>query len=180
MQDLSLNILDITQNSIKAGATLIEIDVLFSGSQLAIEIRDNGCGMDAETVKRVVDPFYTTRTTRKVGLGVPFFKMVSEMTGGSFHISSQVGTGTVIGATFETDHVDCLPLGDINETIWVLVSGNPDIDFVYTYGEGEKSFTLDTREIKQIMEGVPINHPQVTQFLAEYLRENTEEVHGGV
>ena len=123
MRELSLNVLDIAQNSISAGAKLIEIDIREDTAKrlLTIRIADDGCGMTREKLKSVIDPFYTTRTTRKVGMGVPLFRMAAEMTGGSFEIDSEPGKGTVVTALFHTDHVDFVPLGDICSTVTMLI-----------------------------------------------------------
>ena len=134
MQELSLNILDIAQNSIVADATLIEIGVSVDENDfLAITIRDNGRGMSEETVKNVINPFYTSRTTRKVGLGVPFFKQAAEDTGGSFRIESKLGEGTFIEAVFDTNHIDYTPLGAVWDTVSMLIQMNENLDFVYTF-----------------------------------------------
>ena len=134
MRELSLNVLDIAQNSISANASLIEIEVLedTAKKELVIGIYDNGRGMTPEQVRNVQDPFFTTRTTRKVGMGIPLFKMAAEMTGGEFSIDSAVGKGTRVSALFRTDHVDFTPLGDIDSTVVTLVTMNTQIDFAYT------------------------------------------------
>lgn len=176
MQELSLNVLDVAQNSVSAGADLIEISVWESTLKnlMVITIKDNGCGMDEETVKSVCDPFYTTRTTRKVGLGVPFFKQSAEQTGGSFVIDSTVGKGTTVTAEYCTDSIDCLPLGDICSTISCLVSLNPDIDFIFTSTKDEKHFVFDTREVREILgEEVSLSEPSVASFIEEYLKDNS-------
>ena len=133
MRELSLNVLDIAQNSISAGATLIEIDIRedTAGRLLTIRIADDGCGMTPEKLKSVADPFYTTRTTRKVGMGIPLFRMAAEMTGGGFEITSEPGKGTTVTALFHTDHVDFIPLGDICSTVTMLICMNTDRDFRY-------------------------------------------------
>ena len=119
MTEISLNILDVAQNSISAGAKLIEISVVadIKSDTLTVVIKDNGCGMDEEKLKKVIDPFFTTRTTRKVGLGIPFYKLAAENTGGTFNITSQLGLGTTVTAVFGLSHIDRMPLGDINFTI---------------------------------------------------------------
>ena len=131
LPEISLNILDISENSVSAKATEIKIVICVNTqqNQLMVQITDNGKGMDAETLNRVTDPFYTTRTTRKVGLGIPFFKQEAECTGGSFSISSVPGKGTQITAVFCTDSIDCMPLGNLNETVYSLIVMHPDIDF---------------------------------------------------
>ncbi len=178
MQELSLNVLDIAQNSIRANASLVTIEVSedTKAHRLLIVVEDDGCGMTKEQVTNVMDPFFTTRTTRKVGLGVPFFKMSAESTGGSFSIESEVGKGTKTSATYCTDHIDMLPLGDINATIVSLISVNPHMEFLYKRTRDGKSFVLDTREIREVLEGVPINSPDVLVFLKEYLNENDSEI----
>lgn len=177
MTELSLNVLDIAQNSIKAKASLVEITVQkdLPAARMRICIRDNGCGMTGEQVARVIDPFYTTRTTRKVGLGVPFFKMSAEMTGGSFSIHSEPGVGTVIEAEYCTDSIDMLPLGDMAATMTSMISVNPEIDFTYTYGVNGAGFTMDTREIRTVLEGLPVNSGEVLAFIGDFIRENQAE-----
>lgn len=177
MTELSLNVLDIAQNSIKAKASLVEITVQkdLPAARMQICIRDNGCGMTDEQVARVVDPFYTTRTTRKVGLGVPFFKMSAEMTGGSFSIQSEPGIGTVIEAEYHTDSIDMLPLGDMAATMTSMISVNPEIDFTYTYRVDDAGFTMDTREIRTVLEGLPVNSGEVLAFIGDFIRENQAE-----
>lgn len=172
MQEISLNILDIVQNSIKAGASLIEVSVVSKANMLTVIIKDDGCGMDEEQVRNVTDPFYTTRTTRRVGLGVPFFKMSAEMTGGSFSLESQKGVGTTVTAVFDMSSIDCMPLGDIEETIFLLVTQN-SCDFLYTREIDSASFVLDTREFREILGGIPLSEPEVAAFVKAFIAENS-------
>ena len=177
MQELSLNILDIAQNSIVANATLIEIGVEVDENDfLAITIRDNGKGMDQETVENVINPFFTSRTTRKVGLGVPFFKQAAEDTGGSFHIESQVGIGTTIKAVFDTNNIDYTPLGEVWDTVAILIQMNENLDFVYTVKKDGEEFVCDTRQLREIMEGMPLSDLNVVQWIKEFIRENQTEI----
>ena len=177
MQELSLNILDIAQNSIVANATLIEIGVEVDSSDfLTITIKDNGKGMDEETVKNVINPFYTSRTTRKVGLGVPFFKQAAESCGGSFEIQSQPGVGTAIKAVFDTNNIDYTPLGEVWDTIAILIQMNEALDFVYTVRKDGAEFVCDTRQLKEIMEGMPLSDLAVVQWIKEFIRENQTEI----
>ena len=178
MRELSLNILDVAQNSISANASLIEIEAVESTAEhtLLIGIYDNGRGMTDEQVESVKDPFFTTRTTRKVGMGIPLFKLAAEQTGGSLSIESQVGTGTKVKAVFKTDNIDFTPLGDIESTIITLISMNTDIDFIYRYKVDENEFVLSTQELKTILGDVPLNEPSVTQWIKEYLYENCREI----
>lgn len=182
MRELSLNVMDVAQNSITAGASLIEILVEEDRQkgELVIFIIDNGKGMSEEQVQRVIDPFYTTRTTRKVGLGVPLFKMEAEMTGGDFSIQSQLGKGTTVRARFVTSHVDMIPLGNINDTILLLVSCNPDRDFRFVHRIDEKELELDTRQLREVLgEDVPLNDPDVVQWIRGYLQEQSDLLQGG-
>ncbi len=179
MQELSLNILDIAQNSVVAGASLIEIMVEASGENnrmLTIIINDNGKGMDRQTLKNVTNPFFTSRTTRKVGLGIPLFKMAAEQTGGSFDITSEAGVGTKVKAVFDTSNIDCTPLGDVWDTVAILIQMNENIDFVYTAKRGEEEFVCDTRQLKEIMEGAPLSDPMVVRWIKEFIEENQFEI----
>ena len=181
MTEISLNVLDVANNSIRAGANLIEISVTIQREKdiLRIVIADNGCGMDEEQLKRVEDPFFTTRTTRKIGLGVPFFKMAALSTGGTFTIESAVGKGTTVTAQFALSHIDRMPLGGMNSTIHTLITLNTQIDFIYTYGFDGNQFTLNTRQFREILNDVPLNSPEVSAYIKEYLEENQRETDGG-
>ena len=181
MRELSLNVMDVAQNSVRAEASLVYITVEESDKDdlLTITISDNGCGMTEEQVKQVIDPFFTTRTTRKVGLGVPLFKMSAEQTGGSFSIESQVGRGTKTQASYVKSHVDMTPLGDINSTVSILIRCNPDIDFVFTRSNDKGSFTLDTRELREVLQGVSLDTPDVIEWIEDFLKEQTENICGG-
>jgi anti-sigma regulatory factor (Ser/Thr protein kinase) len=180
MRDISLHILDIAENSIRAEANLICIDVRMDqhNDTLTVVIYDNGCGMSKEMVERVKSPFTTTRTTRKVGLGIPLFMAGCENTGGSLTIESQPGKGTRLTAVYRNSHIDRPPLGDIAGTISALVIMNPDIDFVFT-AQKDEPFEFDTREIKRTLDGVPITQPEVVKFINEFLSEGTKQVFGG-
>ena len=181
MRELSLNVMDVAQNSVRAEATLVRISVTESDREdrLTIVIADNGYGMTDEQVQQVIDPFFTTRTTRKVGLGVPLFKLSAEQTGGSFDIQSEKGVGTTTTASYVKSHVDMTPLGDINDTIKILIQCNPDIDFVYTCTTDAGSFTLDTRELREVLGDVALDTPDVLEWIADYLEENTKSIYGG-
>ncbi len=184
MRELSLNVMDIAQNSISAGASLITVEVVEDqpGDTLSISVEDNGKGMSPETVQKVIDPFYTTRTTRSVGLGIPLFKMEAEMTGGSFHIDSQLGVGTKLTAVFKPSSVDMIPLGDINGTVQLLISCNPKLDFVFhrvlqTKQGQRREFSLETAELRQVLgEDVPLDTPDVVLWIKDYLSEQTAEL----
>ena len=181
MPEISLNILDVAENSTRAGASLVEItvDADTKKDRLTVIIKDDGCGMTKEQVSQVTDPFFTSRTTRKVGLGVPFFKYAAESTGGSFTIQSELGAGTVVTAVFVLSHIDRMPLGDITSTIHTLVVFHPESQFLYRYCYNGASFTLDTREFKQILGDVPFHTPEVSDYIREYLTENKLDTDGG-
>lgn len=176
MKELSLNILDVAKNSVRAGASLIHISLMTdTNAWLTLRIVDNGCGMDHETLHRVTDPFYTTRTTRKVGLGLPLLKLAAEQTGGSLSIESSVQVphnGTTLEARFDTSSIDCMPLGDIISTVCILIAGSPEIDFVFTDSSDHHSVSLDTREIRQVLgDGISLAEPEIQQWIQEYLTE---------
>lgn len=181
MRELSLNVLDVAQNSISANASLIEIEVLENTAEhtLLIGIYDNGKGMTKQQTANVQDPFFTTRTTRKVGMGIPLFKLAAEQTGGSLEITSQVGVGTKVKALFKTDSIDFTPLGDINATVIMLITMNTDRDFIYRFGIDENEFILSTAQLKEMLGGVPLSEPSVAAWIKEYLQEQTEFIRGG-
>ena len=181
MKELSLNILDIASNSITAKATKIEITVkyVFSQNLLSIEIIDNGCGMDEEMVKRVSDPFTTTRKTRNVGLGIPFFKESAVSSGGQFSINSKIGEGTKVSATYQIDNIDRMPLGNLAETICTLISAKNDIRYVLTYRVDEREFVLDTDEVRNILGEVDISNTEVLAFLKDYINQGINITNGG-
>lgn len=155
MEDLSLHLLDIVENSTRAGAKLIEIKLEENREKglLEIVIRDDGPGMDIEMVDKVTDPFVTTRTTRRVGLGLPFFRQSAEEAGGCFTIRSEKGRGTEVRATFQLDHIDRKPVGDIGSTMISLILGNPKVDFVYESNLDGKEVGFDTREMREELGG---------------------------
>jgi anti-sigma regulatory factor (Ser/Thr protein kinase) len=176
MPEISLNILDVAQNSVTAGASLTEIEIHADHAEdtLTVSIRDNGHGMTEEQVKRVADPFFTTRTTRKVGLGVPFFKMAAELTGGSFRIESTPGVGTETTAVFGLRHIDRMPLGDMAGTMTALIGPNPDLDFLLRYTVDENGFVMDSREVRAILDGIPLSEPEVLSYIAGFINEHMD------
>ncbi len=177
MKELSLNILDIAKNSVKAKASLIEISVLETEETLTLKIKDNGTGMTDEVLKTVSDPFYTTRTTRKVGMGIPLLKLEAELTGGnvsiiSNHFSEYPDThGTEISALFYKNHIDFTPLGDVIASITALIHGSPEIDYVFFHKTPDKEVSLDTRELRLVLEDVPLNSFEVLEWIESYLKE---------
>lgn len=178
MQELSMNILDVAENSVTSGAKFIGITLTINtkAKSLVINIKDDGCGMPAEMVARVTDPFCTNRTTRKVGLGLPFFKMAAELTGGTLIIQSTVGKGTSVTASFTLGHIDLAPLGDVAGSIASLIQCNPNIDFVFTVLADEDTFCTDTRELREVLGEVSFALPEVAIWIREYIDENTKEL----
>ena len=179
MKELSLHILDVAKNSVKAGASLTEIAVnTRDDGIMTVKIKDNGCGMTEEVLSRVTDPFYTTRTTRKVGLGLPLFRMAAEQTGGELKIVSSTeegNSGTEVTVTFDTKSIDCMPMGDIISTVCILVAGSPDIDFVFIDETEQRKVSLDTRELRAVLgEDISLAEPEIQMWMSEYLKEQYE------
>ena len=176
-RDLAQHILDIYENGIKAGAKLMRVEIKedLSQDKLTISIQDDGSGMDAKMLQQITDPWVTTRTTRKVGLGIPFFKQTAEMCGGAFEIQSTPGQGTKIAASFQHSHIDRPPLGDLVATITCMIVGSPQVDLCYHHQliEPEKEleeFVLDTREVREVLgTEVPLSDPDVLGFLRNTL-----------
>ncbi len=179
MRELSLHILDIAQNSIVAEADEIRIAIIedYKADRLAICIKDDGKGMNQETVNKVIDPFYTTRTTRKVGLGIPMFKQAAEQCEGTFSIHSSLGVGTDIVAEFKHSHIDRMPLGNMSDTLVTIINSSAKIDLMYTHQIDDEKFTLSTREIKKTLGELPITNLDVLIWLRDYIKENLGEMY---
>lgn len=178
MRELALHILDIAENSISAEATKIRIAVVedLISDQLKIFIEDDGKGMNSETVAIITDPFITSRTTRKVGLGIPFFKAAAEACEGSFSIASEVGMGTKVCATFKHSHIDRMPLGDLVSTLLSLIIGTPEVHWLFEYQVDEHRYVFDDEPVKQILEGIPLSEPTVMKYIRETLEEGIGSV----
>ena len=181
MRELSDNIMDIAQNSISAGATLTEVHVKVShaDNMITFVFRDDGCGMSEELVKSVVEPFTTTRKTRKVGLGLPLLKQTAEMTGGALEIQSTVGVGTTVTATFGLDHIDRPPMGDVAGAWFSLVVMNPEKDFLFTYDYDGQVFTFETREVRAAVDPIPLNQMEISAWIKDCISTEINELHGG-
>ena len=179
MKELSLHLLDIVQNSTRANACEVAIEICEDHAQnlLQIRIADNGCGMMPEVVARITDPFSTSRTTRRVGLGLALLKAAAEQCQGSLTVTSQAGQGTTVTATFHHDHIDRAPLGDLTTTLIGIIIGNPTCEFSYRHCVDGRTFTLDTRDIKQELGDVPINNSEVVNFLHDYLDSQIQELY---
>ena len=178
MLELAEHILDIAENSIRAGAGKVEIVINEDSAKdlLTIEINDNGSGMTKEEIKKVEDPFYTTKTVRRVGLGIPLLANAAEMAGGSLRLKSAKGKGTKLTATFALSHLDRQPMGNITTTMLTLIAGNSDVDFIYKHRHNDRRFTLDTRQIRKEIEDVPINHPKIIKYIRGVIDEGLREI----
>ena len=183
MKELSLNVLDIVMNSVKAKATLINIHITEDDQTLTMEIIDNGCGMTEEFLRGVIDPFCTTRTTRKVGLGVPLLKLAAEQTGGGVTITSRHESeypndhGTHVTATFYKQHIDFTPMGDIISTVTTLIQGSPNIDFDFQHTSNFFSVSLDTREVREVLgPEIPLSEPEILSWIADNLNDQYKNI----
>jgi hypothetical protein len=181
MKDISLHILDIVQNSNVAGASLVEItiDEDDANDKLTVTIDDNGKGMSPEMLATVTDPYTTSRTTRKVGLGIPLLKLNAERTGGSLTITSIRGKGTSLMATFIPSNIDCLPLGDVAGVIALIVSGNPSVDYNYNHKKNGNLYIFSTLKIKEILGEISIGDPSISRYLKEMIQTNLDEIQIG-
>ena len=174
-----MNVLDVAENSMRAQAKNVTIKVIedSAADKLTILIEDDGCGMSEEQVAQVTDPFFTTRTTRKVGLGVPLFKMAAEMSGGDFSITSKPGVGTKTCATFGLTNIDRMPLGDMASTVQLLICSHEDVNVMYTHIVDGREFFVSTDQLKEVLEGVSLETPEIRIFVGEYLKENIDALY---
>lgn len=182
MRDLSLHILDLAQNSVRAQAKTVSISLLLDAQGLlTLEIQDDGTGMSEELLSRVCSPFSTTRTTRKVGLGIPMMAENCRLAGGELSIESTLGKGTRLTATLQTASIDCLPLGDLAGTVTALVTANPERpDFTLHCSSPRGEMRFDTREIRQALQGLSMNEPEIAAWMLASLREEIQPIFGGV
>jgi hypothetical protein len=178
MRELSMHILDVLENALEAGATRVDVSIEedLDADRLVIEVRDNGRGMDARTAQRALDPFYTTRTTRHVGLGLPLFKAAAERCGGGLTLESVVGQGTAARAVFQHSHIDRAPLGNMADTLTAFLMSETPAKLVYRHRLGARVFELDTSEIEAQLEGVPLSNPRVREWLRETIAEGEADL----
>lgn len=169
-----MHIMDIVSNSVRAGASHIWISLKkdIEKGIMTLNIRDDGKGMDRKTLQLAQDPFFSTKKDHKIGLGIPLLKGTAETTGGSFFIESKEGIGTEVSVSLDLNHPDLPPMGNLKDTLLVLITTNPEVDFYIEYNEDGRDFVLDTAEIKNLLGGVPVNHPEVIRFLSKFLDEN--------
>lgn len=170
--------MDIAENGVAAGADLITLRITESTIKnlLEITVRDNGRGISTDVIKKVTDPFFTTKKARRIGLGLSLFKEAAERCGGGFHIRSIEGKGTEVSASFMLDHIDLAPMGDMGGSFTCLIMGNPGIDFIYSHELDGKSFTIDTRTIRKELDGVPVNHPEVLKYIGDVINMSLKEL----
>ena len=175
MRELALHILDIVQNSVAAGASAVGIEIDEDRDKakdlLSIAVIDDGRGMDEDTIAKVTDPFYTTRTTRKVGLGIPLLKTGALACGGDFAIESRLGEGTTISASWQWSHIDRPPLGDMVSTMLAILLGSEEIDFRYRHRVGAETFAFESAEMKEALDGLSFQTPEVYEWLKAFLTE---------
>lgn len=178
MRELALHILDLAQNSLRAGAGKISLSISENENGFFVfRLKDDGCGMSSEMLKKVRDPFVTTRTTRKVGMGIPFMDMVAQQCGGHLDIISEPGKGTEVAAYFEADNIDRPPLGDIAESIKVLLADAPDIKFYFTYACADRSMSFSTEQVREILgEACDFANPEICSWIEGYLKQETDRV----
>jgi signal transduction histidine kinase len=178
MLELALHILDIAENSTRAGARHVEIKLREDQERdlLILEIDDDGAGMDEDALAKALDPFYTTKKVRRVGLGLPMLAQAAERTGGGLTIESAPGLGTHLRVTFGLSHLDRQPLGDVAGVLVTLIAGNPEVDFIYRHQGRNGCFELKTGELKQELDDVPINHIEVLKFIRRNINEGLQEI----
>lgn len=185
MRELALHIIDIAENSVSAGADHITILIVEDQlvNRLLIQITDNGKGMDAKTIESVIDPFTTSRTTRKVGLGIPLLKAAAEACNGELSIESAVGKGTTISVEFDNDHIDRMPLGRLDETFLGLLIGHPEVNWIFDYKikineQSEREFVIDDTIIKEAFQGLPLTDPTILEYLQDLFTSGINEIQG--
>jgi hypothetical protein len=178
MKELSLHIMDLAENGIaaKANCITIVVDEAVLANYISISIGDNGSGVTDEMLKSMLDPFVTSRTTRRVGMGLSLYKAAAERCDGEFKVESELGKGTTVSATFRYDHIDRVPLGDMATSIMSLLAGYPEIDIDYTHMYDDKKFIFDTCGIREELGEVPLNEPAVLQHLKNAIKEELNDI----
>ncbi|KUG21864.1 sensory transduction histidine kinase [hydrocarbon metagenome] len=178
MLELAAHILDIAENSVRAEAKLIEINIDEDtvNDSLSIEIIDDGQGMNPEEIKKALDPFYTTKTVRRIGLGLPLLADATQRSGGYFNLESKEGKGTTVQAFFGLTHIDRQPLGDIISSLIILIAGNSNVNFIYRHRCDDRQFALDTRIIRKEIDDIPINNPAILKYIRDVLEEGFNEI----
>ena len=178
MEDLSLHILDIVENAVSAKAKRIEILVTEEPKEdrFVVEITDDGIGMDEEVSRKAIDPFFTTRTSRRVGLGLSLMAQAAQEAGGMLRIESELGKGTKVTAIFQYHHIDRKPLGNMIETMITLFLGNPELNFSYTHQKEGKSYVLKSQMLNERFKDRSLTDPEVIQWLRKHLKEGLAQI----
>lgn len=178
MKELSLHIYDLMENSIAANASLIELTITDSlkDNAYSFVIKDNGKGMSPDFLAKVTDPWTTTRTTRKVGIGLPLIKMNTEAAGGGMDIESELGKGTTLKFWFQHDHIDRPPMGDLAGTVVMLCAQHEDIHYTYRHITDKGEYVFDTEDVKEALDGMSMNDINIIKYLKEMIQENLEEI----
>lgn len=178
MRELALHLLDIAENSIRAGATLLEITIAENSQSdlLTMEISDNGRGMSAEMLEKATDPFFTTKDVRRIGLGIPMLSQAAKTAGGSFSIASEEGKGTKISASFQASHIDRQPLGDLPGTVAAIIVGRPELDIRLLCRKDSGAYAFDTQELRAELEGIPLNHREVLSVIRTNIQQGLDEL----
>ena len=178
MLELAAHILDIAENSVRAGAKLVNITIIEDDKKnlLSIEINDDGHGMTEEEIVKALDPFYTTKKVRRVGLGLPLLAEAAKRAGGDLHLKSVKDKGTKLKVTFQLDHLDRQPMGNITTTIRNLIAGNSFVDFLYKHRHNDRRFSLDTRTIRKEIDDLPINHPEILKYIRDVIDDGLEDI----
>lgn len=178
MKTISDHVLDIVQNSVAAKATLIEIVVTEDEPKdfYELDFKDNGCGMNEATLQQAANPFFTTRNTRRVGLGIPLLKHNATVANGKFEICSEEGKGTRVKAKFQLSHIDRPPVGDIWDSLYLIIVSNPEIRIIYNHRTPDGTFGLDSDRLMQILDGVPLKHGEIKRAVIDLVKNNLEEI----
>lgn len=176
MENIALHLLDIIQNSIEAQSSHIAVEIEKDSitRQLRITVTDNGCGMSEQAIGKALDPFYTSRTTRKVGMGLPMLKQQVEQTGGFLHVISEVNKGTTVSFCFNLWHIDCPPIGNLTDIMSTLFVVNPKINFLLSVTNGVFSFTCESNQILEIFKDIPLSQQELRQYIFQFLSENMD------
>ncbi len=178
MKEISMHIMDIIENSVKAEARDIKVEIIESETEniFSLYVEDNGCGMSLDMLEKVRDPFTTSRTTRKVGLGIPMLEQTCIQCNGGLYLESTPGKGTVLKAHMEYNNIDRPPMGDIINSLYLLLIMHPETDFLYIHRFNENEFILDTKEIKEIIDPMPLNDPEIGEWLKSFIEEGIESL----
>jgi hypothetical protein len=178
MKTITDHIVDILQNSTRAGATEVKLNIriLPESDFMVFEVADNGRGIPRHLADTVTDPFTTTRKTRRVGLGLPLLRQHASMSGGSMQVSSEEGTGTTVSASFGLNSIDRQPLGNIGEAVALFITGTPGVNLVFSYSSPQGSFSISTEEISESLDGDDPGRPVWFGFIREMITDNLSQL----